>query len=173
VLDRLIDLLLQSIGFFVPFVVVDHYEEAVVLRFGVFHRKLAPGFHWIIPFQVERAIADNVVPRTVNLGAQSLTTSDGKSIVVSGVITASIRDIKKATLEVESVDHALRDSCYGAIGIHVAGNTWDHLRTEEGSEALTKACRKQGWRYGLEIEKVQLSDLTYSKSLALHVSNNI
>jgi modulator of FtsH protease HflK len=173
VLDRLIDLLLQSLGFFIPFVVVDHFEEAVVLRFGKFHRKLEPGFHWIIPFQVERAITDNVVPRTVNLGSQSLTTSDAKSIVVSGVVTASIRDIKKATLEVESVDHALRDACYGAIGTHVASNPWVHLCTDESAEALTKACRKQAWRYGIEIEKVQLSDLTYSKSLALHISNNL
>lgn len=172
-LDRLIDLILQSLGFFVPFAVVDHYEQGVVLRFGVFHRKLEPGFHWLIPLRIERVILDNVVPRTVNLGSQSLTTSDGKSIVVSGVVTASIRDVKKATLEVESVDHALRDACLGAIGTHIASNTWAHLCTDESGEVLTKACRKQAWRYGIEIEKVQLSDLTHSKCLALHISNNL
>jgi membrane protease subunit HflK len=173
VLDRLIDLILQSLSFLVPFAVVDQYEEAIVLRFGKFHRQLEPGFHWIWPLRVERVILDNVVPRTVNLGAQSLTTLDGKSIVVAGVVTARIRDVKKATLEVESVDHALRDSCYGAIGMHVSGNTWAHLCTEESSEALSKACLKLAWRYGIEIEKVQLSDLTYSKSLALHITNNL
>lgn len=171
--DRLLDLILQSIGFLIPFAVIDHFEEAVVLRLGKHHRNLGPGFHWVWPFQIERVIADNVVPRTVNLGSQSLTTLDGKAIVVSGVVTASIRDIRKATLEVESVDHALRDSCYGVIGALVAAHSWEVVRQEDFSDVLTRACRKGGWRYGLEIEKVQLSDLTHSRSLALHVTNNL
>jgi regulator of protease activity HflC (stomatin/prohibitin superfamily) len=165
--ERLIDLLLQSIAFFIPFVVIDHFEEAVVLRFGKFHRKLGPGFHWIIPFQVERCIADNVVPRTLNLAAQSLTTKEGRMVLLGGVVTAAIRDIQKATLEVEGVDHALQDSCYGAIGALVAAASWEEIQHEDFSEALTKACRKQAWRFGIEIQRVQLSDLTLSKTLRI------
>lgn len=165
--ERLIDLLLQSIAFFIPFVVIDHFEEAVVLRFGKYHRTLVAGFHWIIPFQVERVIADNVVPRTVNLQAQSLTTHEGRMVMVAGVVTAAIRDIKKSTLEVEGVDHALQDSCYGAIGSLVAAASWEQVQHPDFSEELTKACRKQAWRFGIEIQRVQLSDLTLSKTLRI------
>lgn len=167
-LDRLIDLLLQWISFFVPFVVIDQFEQAVVLRFGKFNRELDPGFHWIIPFDIERVIADNVVPRTVNLGAQSLTTRDGRQVVVGGVVTAQIRDIRKATLEVEGVDHALQDSCYGAIGALVASRSWDDVQREDFSDELTKSCRRQAWRFGIEILRVQLSDLSLAKTLRLH-----
>jgi regulator of protease activity HflC (stomatin/prohibitin superfamily) len=166
--DRLIDLLLQWIGFFIPFVVIDAFERGVVLRFGVKQRELDPGLHWIIPFQVDRVIADNVVPRTINLGAQTLTTQDGKVVTVAGVVTARISDISKATLEVENVDTAVEDSCYGAIGFAVASATWDVLQQEDFSVKLTKACRGQGWRYGIEIQRVQLSDLCLTRVIRLH-----
>ena len=167
-LDRLIDLLLQWVGFFVPFVVIDQFEQAVVLRFGKYQRDLEPGFHWIWPFQIDRVIADNVVVRTTNLVGQSLTTKDGKTIIAAGVVTSSISNIRKATLEVETVDQALRDSCYGAIGLAVAATDWDDIRSEPFVEVLTKACRKNGWRYGIEIERVQLSDLAPTKAISLH-----
>jgi len=168
--DRLIDMLLGCLQWFVPFVVVDEFERAIVLRFGKFHRVLEPGFHWIIPLEAEKVLADNVVPRTVNLGSQSLTTKDGKVVVVGGVVTASIRDIKKALLEVEGVDDALKDSCYGAIGSLVAAHPWDAVQQDTFSETLTKACRKQAWRYGIEIERVQLSDLSLARTLRLHMN---
>lgn len=165
--DRLIDLFLQSIVFFVPFVVVDAFERAVVLRFGVHHRTLEPGFHWIIPFNVERVIADNVVPRTANLQAQSLTTADDHQIVVGGVVTSEIFDIETAILGVEGVDHALQDSCYGAISLMVAASTYAEVRAEGFSHELTKACRRQAKNFGINILRVQLSDLTRSTTLRL------
>lgn len=130
------------------------------------------GLHWILPFGLDDVIVDNVVPRTVSLSAQSLTTSDGKQIVVSAVVTASIRHIRKALLEVEGVDHALMDSCYAAIAQSVAGAEWAALATNKFNEDLTKSCRAQAWRYGIEIERVQLSDLSMCRAIRLHTTNH-
>jgi regulator of protease activity HflC (stomatin/prohibitin superfamily) len=168
--DKLIDVLLQCVGWLVPFVVIDEFERGIVLRFGRHQRDLGPGFHWIIPFQVDRVMADNIVPRTVNLGSQSLTTKDGKTVVVAGVVTAAIRDARRALLEVEGVDDALQDSCYGAIGALVAAHTWHDIQQEAFADTLTKACRKQAWRFGIEIQRVQLSDLTLARTYRLHSS---
>jgi regulator of protease activity HflC (stomatin/prohibitin superfamily) len=165
--DRVIDLLLQWIGFFIPFVVIDQFEEAVVLRFGVMHRKLMPGFHWVIPFEVERVIADNVVPRTMNLGAQSLTTKDGAQIVLGVIITARIHDIAKSVLEVENVDGAVQDSCYAEVARVVHEHTWDEMQAESINDDLLKACRKRAFGYGVEIMRTQLSDLARCKTLRL------
>lgn len=165
--DRIIDLLLQWVGWFIPFVVVDQFERAVVLRFGKHVRTLEPGFHWIWPFEIERVIADNVVPRTVNLSAQSLVTKDGRFVVLGGIVTARIEDIVAATLEVEAVDHALQDACYGAIGTLVAASTWDEIREEAFIHELTKACRKPARRFGIDIMRVQLSDLTLARTLRI------
>lgn len=163
-LDRFIDLLTTSLKLFQFFVLIYAYEEGVLLRFGKYRKNLAPGFHWCIPFHIDHVMVDNVVPRTIRLGAQSLTTKDGKSIVVSAVVTCSICDIKKSMLEVESVDHAMMDACCAAVAMHVDAHTWDQLFGEEASVSLTKTCRKQAFRYGIEVSRVQLADLAICRT---------
>jgi regulator of protease activity HflC (stomatin/prohibitin superfamily) len=166
-LDRLIDLLLQWVGFFRFWEIIDHYERAVVLRLGHFHRELDPGFHWIWPFNVERVIADNVVPRTMNLGAQSLTSKDGHQIVLGVIVTARIHDIQKAILDVENVDAAVQDSCYAEVARVVHEHTWDEMQAEGINDELLKACRKRAFTYGVEIMRTQVSDLARSKTMRL------
>ena len=168
-LDRLIDALIQWASWFIPFVVLDAFQRGVVLRFGILHRELDPGFHWIIPCGVEHVLDDNVVPRTVNLQSQSLTTSDGVSVVVGGVVTASISSIRKAILEVEAVDDALRDSCLGVISQQVRASTWAQLQAVDFTTELTEACRKQASDYGIRIKRVQLSDIARVRAIRLHI----
>lgn len=166
-IDRIVDFLLESLQAFKFFEVIEDYAEGVVLRFGRFHRQLGPGIHLVIPFYVERVLVDNVVPRTVNLPEQSLMTADGKCAVVSAVVTARIKSIRKALLEVEGVDDALKDSCGGQISSVVQSSTWDQLRSGEVTDQLTKACRTQAFRWGIEIMQVQLVDVTLARSIRL------
>jgi regulator of protease activity HflC (stomatin/prohibitin superfamily) len=165
--DRLIDLFLQCIDLFRFFVVIDEFERAIVLRLGRYHKTLEPGLHFILPFNIDNALVDNVVPRTQNLGSQGLTTADGKTITLSAVVTAQIRDIRKSLLEIENVDAALMDSCYATIGDLVVAHSWETILKPEFSEVLLKACRKQAFKYGIEILRVQLSDLTPSRAIRL------
>lgn len=163
-LDRIVDFLQSIVTNFQFWAVVYHYEKGVLLRFGKFNRVLEPGVHWCIPFHIDHVMVDNVVTRTVHLGAQSLTTRDGKSIVVSAIVTMSIADIHKALLEVESIEHAMMDSCYAAVANHVDASTWEMLHGEEAFKTLTRECKRAGKRYGLEIERVQLADLAVCRT---------
>lgn len=163
-LDRIIDFLTGVIKNFQCWVLIYQYEKGVLLRFGQFKRVLEPGFHWCLPFHMDHVMVDNVVTRTVHLGAQSLTTNDGKSIVVSAIVTMSITDVKIAMLEVESIEHAMMDACYSAVSIHVDTSTWAQLHGEDAFKSLTAKCKRAGKRYGLEIERVQLADLAICRT---------
>lgn len=167
--DRVIEFLSKWFDLLLPFTVLDPYERGVVLRLGEFHRKIDAGFHWIAPFNIETVLTDSVVPRTVNLSAQSLTTCDGVGVVVSAVVTASISNIRVALLEVEGVDDALRDSCLGVIGHLIASNTWDAIQRADFVVALTSACAEQALDYGIKIKRVQLSDVARMRAIRLHV----
>lgn len=166
-LDSFFQWLKDGIESLKPFVIVQHFERAVALDFGKHKRVLGPGMHWVWPLGFTSVFHDNVVWRTVTLGVQSLITKDNRHITLRAVITARIEDIEKAMLEVESVDHALIDSCCGAIGMQVAEHTWDEVRAETFSNELAKACRRGAKRYGIEIDRVQLQDLTQSRALRL------
>jgi regulator of protease activity HflC (stomatin/prohibitin superfamily) len=165
--DRLLDIILQFLDLFKFWITINEFERGVILRLGRYHKTLEPGLHFFLPFGFDQTLTDNTVPRTVNLGEQGLTTHDGKTITVSAVVTAKISDIRKALIEVEHVDEALMDSCYATIGDLIVAHDWDTVRTPEFTETVTKACRKQAWRYGLEVLRVQFADRIPSKAIRL------
>ncbi len=156
-----------------PFTVIDAYEEAVVLRLGNFHRQLKSGFHLIIPFGAERVISDEVVSRVINLNSQSLTTLDGITVVVGGAVTMSIFNIKKAMLSVKTVEQAISDACCGVIGKAVRGTRWDDLTSDKFVDGLTARCHEYAKKYGITIERVQLTDLARMRALRLHIDQSI
>jgi regulator of protease activity HflC (stomatin/prohibitin superfamily) len=162
--DRLIDVFLQFIDLFKFWTVIDQFERGVVLRLGKYNRTLEPGLHFTYPFNLDVVLTDNVVPRTVNMGCQSLVTIDGKAVVVSAIITAQIRDVQKALLEVENVNQALTDSCFATIGDLVIAHSWTQIKDPEFAETVFKACRKQAFKYGIEILRVQFADLVTAKA---------
>lgn len=177
VVDKLFEVIANCFFFFVPFVVIRHYERGVLLRFGKKLRVIEPGFHWCRPFNIDEALKDNVAPRTFRLVA-NLTTIDGRAVTVAIVVTCRIRDIEKALLEVENMDNALRDSCHGVLFRYVTSHSWDYLREVQGTgnendeddtgpEELYKGCRRRAFRWGVEVMRVQLSDLAVSRSIRL------
>jgi regulator of protease activity HflC (stomatin/prohibitin superfamily) len=166
--DKLIDLCIQFIELFRFFIVIDQFERGVVLRLGVFNRELEPGFHFLIPFNIENCMTDNVVTRVSGTSNQVLTTKDEKGIIARVMVRWRIRDIQKALLEVEGVDDAFRDSVFAVVKQEVHSSDWATIRGEAFGEELTKKARKLGFRYGIEVEQVQFTDLAISKSFTLN-----
>lgn len=171
--DKLFDILRECFWFFVPFVVIRHFERGVLLRYGILKRRLEPGFHWVYPFNVDEALKDNIAPRTKRLEPQTLVTWDGRGVSISAVILASIYNIEKAMLDVESVDHALVDSCYGPVAQFVRARKWAELMvvTEEDFEGLRRDCHELATVYGIKIHRIRFADFTPSKTLRLMTSS--
>jgi regulator of protease activity HflC (stomatin/prohibitin superfamily) len=172
VFDKLVDTILGALELFQFWVVIHQYERGVVMTLGKFKgRELGPGIHWRWPFKVDVVQYDTAVTRVHVLNPQALTTKDGKTVAVTAVITSNIRDIKKAMLEVDGVHNAIDDACCAAVGAHVGNTTWEDLREDLAADTLLKACRKNAWRYGIEIERVQLSDLALCRVIRLHANH--
>lgn len=157
--EKLIDLIVQWIKAFQFCCIVDCYEEGVHLRKGAFLRVVKTGLWFHFPGYYDRIITENVVSKLHQLPTQSIATKDGKQIAMGAVICYSIRDIKKAILEVESVNHAVNDACQTAIADLILASTWDEIRAPEFGDELTAKCRKRGWKYGIEIESVRFCEL--------------
>lgn len=166
--DRLIDFLVSFADLFKPFCVLQPYEEGVIVRLGQFERKIGPGgFHWMWPFHIDQMWHDNVVPQTHQLAGMATTTVDGKGIGFDAIITYRITDIEKAILKVNAVKDAIADTCQGIIGTTLSEATWEDVLHGRATEALTEACRKKGWRWGIEILQVQLSGVCLVRNIRL------
>jgi regulator of protease activity HflC (stomatin/prohibitin superfamily) len=165
--DKLVDLLVSSLRMFMFWTVVDSYAGGVILRFGKFNRLADPGFHWLWPFNIETVLRTNVVPETMTVGPQSLTTADDISIVIGVVVTFGISDVKTFLLEIEGANQVVMDSTFGVVSQLVMRHTWGELQSMDKPKELTKAVRAQAKRYGVEVVKVAVSDFTRSRSLRL------
>lgn len=170
VFDKLVDLLVSSLHLCMFWTVVQAYEQAVRFRLGHFVEVLEPGFHWRLPFAIDYVHKEHVVPRTERLASLATTTADGKSVAFDAVVTYRISDIRKAVMEVEDVRDSIADACAGVIGTSLAGATWESIRTGSISDDLTAACRKRGWKWGIEIQSVQLTGISLVRNLRLTVS---
>lgn len=166
-LDRLWDLLQQVFHALIPFVVLQPYERGVLSRLGRVKGELGPGFHWCWPFHIDQVFHEHVTPRTTNLAGLSTTTSDGYSIGFDAVVTWRISDIHKALFEVTDLKDAIADTCAGHIGTALASATWDEVRTGAVVDNLTSICRKRGWKWGVEIQQVQLSGVAKVRNIRL------
>lgn len=180
--ERLIDLLVDFLGLFKFFTVLDEFEEGIVLTWGRPRNKrflglfgqshVGPGFHWIWPLAIEQVLVDNVVLTTSKLDSQSLTTRDGVGIIISAAITWKIKYVRKMLLEVESPDEALEDSTYGVIGQMVESRTWSEICDPAFTDELVKAIRRKAFKWGIEVEEVYIVNKTRSVSLRLIQTQN-
>ncbi len=166
-LEKLVELLQWAFEALVPFIIIFDFQEAVLLRFGKFEKKLGPGFHWILPLHFDTVLHEDVKPRTERLTGLSTTTSDDKSIGFDAVVTYSIADIRKALLEVHDLKDAIADTCAGIIGTELSNKDWNSIRHGEVSEYLSTVCRKRGWKWGIEVHAVQLMGVALVKNLRI------
>ena len=166
-LDSIVNIVGACWRFFQPAVVVDQYEGAVVLRFGKFARELGPGFHFHIPFLVERVFKTPVVEQTFRPPPQSLSTKDDISIVVGGIVRYKISNVRKWMLEVWETKDVFEDAAAGAIKTVVKNHTWKELLECDHDELITQAVRKIANRFGVQVVKATLADVGRLRSIRL------
>ena len=165
--EKLFEFVGHFADLFMVFTVVDPYEGAVVLRLGKFNRELKPGLNWLIPLKVERVITEHIVPRTSRIHSMCTDTKDGMTIGFEAVVTWKINDIKRSLLEVSDLKDAIADCCMGVIGTELSESTWEEIKHGKTIEALAVACRKNGWKWGVEIIRVQLTGVARARNIRL------
>lgn len=164
--DRLIDLITEFLEQLLPFFVIREFEEAVVLRFGKFHKSVRAGFHWRIPF-VDEYMEQHVVVTTINLAPQSLYTKDKQNLVVKGVIKYRISDIETFILEVYDAQDAISDMTQSIIKNIIMDKTLEECIDTEIDNTLTKKARVEAKKWGVEIQQVTLTDIAPIKSFRI------
>jgi regulator of protease activity HflC (stomatin/prohibitin superfamily) len=164
--DRLIEFLLQFFEQALPFRVINQTDKGIRLRFGEFVEVLDPGYHWKVSF-ADEIHAHTVLWTTYSTPAQSLTTKDGKDVVIKMIIKYRVVDIKTFLLEVWDAIDAISDMTQGIGFDIVKGKTWEELQNEDLKKEISKKARVEAKRWGIEIETVTLSDLAKISSIRL------
>lgn len=165
--DRLVELIKSFGRAFIFWYVVDPYEAGIILRLGKFHRMSKEGFNWTWPLYLERVLTANVATHTLTVGPQSLKTKDGKSLVITTVITCTVKDVKKFILEINGGVTALDDAAPGAVSDLIMANTLEDLEKMRLQTRLTNAIRELAEPWGIAVRRVQIVDFSPMRSIRL------
>jgi len=170
-LDKLIDLIIQIWDVLFPIVKIYDYEQAVVMRNGKFLKIWTAGRHYKIPY-FDDVLNHHVSTTTIALSPQSLTTKDGQSIVVKGMIKYKVTDIHAFLILVNDAKDAMVDSTMGIIRETVNERDWVEVQTGKIDGLISSRVTKAMKEYGIAVEKVTLTDMAIMKSFRLFLGEH-
>ena len=162
--DKLIDLIVTFINDILPWKIVDQWEEGVHLSTGKFKKIIKPGLNFKIPF-FDQIITTPVITQTVNLSAQTVTSEDNRSVVLTSIVRYHIHDVQKFLLGVMHANDVLVDTTQGIIRDVVEGCSWEDLY-DLGS-VVTPEVNEQVGKWGITVEQVSFPDLGEIKTYRL------
>lgn len=145
-------------------VVVLPWDRGVRVRLGKYTSLLEPGIHWKIPLVDKVWIVNNRL-RFTSFPAQTLGTTDGKSITMAGVIGFRIADPLEAMLSLVQPEVSCAALAQTTIAEYVCSRTFPELdRAELEQECLADLQRVAT---GLTFEVVRLTDFALMRTLRI------
>ena len=166
--DRIFDFIEGIWEWLIPWVIIDPYEQGVVIRLGKFHHVVNPGLRFIFPFGIDEVKYDTVVRQTAYLDVQSLTSKDGKAVAISGIVIFKITDIRKFLLDIDDGETDMTNIVYGIITDWVEDTAWINIRGKLFNTEVYETARKQCNDYcGVTILAIKWSDKTTARGIRL------
>jgi Membrane protease subunits, stomatin/prohibitin homologs len=119
------------------------------------------GVVWYWPITTELLLFP-VVRQTTPLPSQVITTTDGKTIAVSGMLVYEVFDVEKLLAHTYDVDDTVKDIAQSALTDVLTRMTWDDIMKGQGKTLDTKlknAAKKELEDYGVRVLKFSLTSL--------------
>ena len=140
------------------------FRDVVRLRFGGLRETAhGPGLHVYWPF-VSEWDPYPTARQTYDLRSQVVTTSDGRTIALGGMITIEVFDLLLLLPKIDGPTKAIKDISLTAIHDVASKMAWDTLRDEQKRGTLVTKLKNEAARslraYGINVIKLQLTDLS-------------
>lgn len=150
---------------------VEHWEGAVMLRWGKYHKILEPGWHWKWPI-ADFGLSTNIKADTVEIEPISMTTLDKKTISIGIVVEYQVKDVKLFLVEHNDSLSNFVDLCKGELSDIVEDENWDELRKKTIRTNLKNKLKPHAEALGLQIKEVKFTDKCEVRSFKLFTANN-
>lgn len=165
--------LFEWVGRWVPRLeIIEANEGGVKFVRGRHVREVEPGLtvYWPLTTTILKTC---VVRQILNLTTQTVTTRDGRAVVVSGIVVYRIHDVVLYLVDLHNADAAIANVALAAITRVVVGTDYDVLLENRDTldDALTRAAIKDTEGFGVEIERVRLTDFAPCRALSVNGVN--
>ena len=146
--------------------VIKQYEKGVVLTLGKYSGVKEPGLRVIIPgIQTMRVV--DVRTKTVDVPNQEVITKDNIPVQINAVVYYRIKDVAKATLEVESFQVAVAQLAQTTMRNAVGERSLNDLlqKREEVAESIEKVLDVKTDMWGVDVQILELKDPAHLRLL--------
>ncbi len=142
-------------------------EAGVKVTLGTIEKILPPGWYIYWPI-IQEIFFATVTTSVQDVRCQSITSKDGRDMVVSGAIRFKITDIRKAMLEVQDCEKSLIALSLGVLLSVARTMTEEELAdTEKLGDSILKKIREEASGWGLKIQRVYITDLGRTRNIRL------
>lgn len=145
---------------------VSPWEQAIRVRAGSRVRRLAPGFHFLIPV-LDVVHRQTVRRRNSLIPTQTLTTADGCTIVIGASLGFEIADIEKLYRTLHDADDTLRQMAAAALADTVLAVRKTELTPRGLSEGLTTELAGALAEFGIGGVRLAVTDFAYIRAIRL------
>lgn len=165
-MTQLLQLISDFFRQFIVWVIVEPWEQCIRTRAGKHVKRLKPGFHFRIPVldQIHKKAARR---RNTLINTQTLTTADGKTLVINASLGWSITDIQKLYETMDHPDDTLIQEAATVLADHVLGKNAAEIKPEAMNKAVTDALRETFAGYGLGDVQVRVTDFAYIRAFRI------
>lgn len=150
--------------FFIWWVQIMPWEEAVHVRWGKHMKVLQAGIHWRLPF-IDRVYVQTTRLRVLQMPPQTVTTMDGKTVTLVINLGYSIRDIKKLYQTLYHADQTMANIAMAAIAETVANTTLQDLTPAKIEAQASQSLNADD--YGLSFEQTKITGFAVVKTYRL------
>lgn len=166
-LGRIFDALLGAINLFRFWIVLDAFEQGIILRLGKYHKSLGPGFHWRRAFRIDVLLWLNVRKKSSDSWEMCLTSSDGKNITISFDIIIEVFDVTKALLTVDDWVKVSYTSSKIILSKIVENSTSEVIMNNNFSSIVHSALDVALEEFGVTVTHFGITDKAYTRSFRL------
>jgi len=150
-----------------PVVTIAPDEMGVFVRCGKIRRTLPPGIYLKCPI-IDTVEAQSVVDTIAELNTQTLTTSDGVCISVSGRIRYRIADIAKAHYEVYDLGDAIVEECEAHVADAIMDRDWQQaLERYEVEQEVLESVQERAIKWGVDAREFSITNLAKCRTIRL------
>ena len=150
-------------AFFPRWVIVDTRQAGLFWRRGHTVIVKGPGWWWYWPLLTRLEVIETA-RRAVDLRDQTVTTTDGKTIAIGGVIVFEVSDVEKFAARTNAPHDTIHSIVVSAMQEVCCKKAWADMQAEQQSGKLDRDLRREvkEWLdgYGVAALKVTLTDLS-------------
>ena len=127
---------------------------------------LAPGWHLFWPLTTE-VLLYPTARQAADLRTQTIMTTDGKTLVVGGLIVYEIKDVAAILAHTWDPEQTIKDIALSAIHDVLVRMSWIDIRTSQELGTLNLKLRKRVRReldkFGVKVLKTTITDLAQTR----------